>query len=188
MKLNHHANIEGQHAFLSPSYYHWLRYDDQKLEARYHSVSAAKRGTDLHKFAERAIELKIKLRGTKETIAAFVNDSIDFGLVPEVGLFYSPNCFGHADALGFRKNLLRISDLKTGVSKSSFQQLEVYAAIFCLEYGYDPREIDIELRIYQNKETHIHIPFGEVILEIMDKIIYFDDRIERLKLENGDEW
>lgn len=188
MKLNRHTHLEGQHAFLSPSYYHWLRYDDQKLEARYHTISAARRGTELHKFAERAIELGIKLRGSKTSIAAFVNDSIDYRMHPEVALFYSINCFGHADALGFSSNLLRIFDLKTGVAKASFQQLEVYAAIFCLEYGVNPRDIDIDLRIYQNGEVHEHQPYSEVILEIMDKIIYFDEKIEALKIANGDEW
>lgn len=189
MKLNDHKRLEGLHAsILSPSYYHWLRYDDQKLEARYHTVSAARRGTDLHKFAERAIELGIKLRGNTDTVARFVNDSIDHRMIPEVCLYYSDNCFGHADSLGFNRKLLRVYDLKTGVSKASFQQLEVYAALYCLEYGVSPFDIDIELRIYQNNEVHVHEPFAEVIQEIMNKIIDFDEKIERLKFENGDEW
>jgi hypothetical protein len=50
-------------------------------------------------------------------------------MTPEQILFYSENCFGTADAISFRYNKLRISDLKTGVIKGSVHQLEVYAAL-----------------------------------------------------------
>jgi hypothetical protein len=44
---------------------------------------------------------------------------------------------------------LYISDLKTGVSKASFEQLYAYAALFCLEYGCKPDKTTFILRIYQ---------------------------------------
>ena len=61
------------------------------------------------------------------------------------------------------------------------QQLRIYAALFCLEYGYSPRDIDIELRIYQSDEVLIEIPDPEDILYIMDKIVLSDKRINEIK-------
>jgi hypothetical protein len=62
-------------------------------------------------------------------------------------------------------------------------QLEIYTAIFCLEYGIKPTEIDKELRIYQNDEVLVHEPDNDQIFMIMDKIIYFDKCIDKLKME-----
>ena len=113
----------------------------------------------------------------------YVNDAIGYRMTPEQVLFYSENCFGTADAIVFKKDFLRIHDLKTGVTPSSIKQLEVYAALFCLEYSKNPNNIRIELRIYQNDEVIVHEPHPEDILYIMDKIISFDKRIEKIKLE-----
>jgi hypothetical protein len=113
----------------------------------------------------------------------YVNDAIGFRMTPEQPLFYSKNCFGTADAISFRKNLLRIHDLKTGVTPASMHQLEIYAALFCLEYSVNPKDISIELRIYQSNEIYIHNPDAEDILEIMDKIAKFDKAIEDVKAE-----
>ena len=63
------------------------------------------------------------------------------------------------------------------------EQLEIYAALFCLEYNKKPGDIDMELRIYQNNEIVIHHPTAEDILPIMDKIMTFDKIIEKLKSE-----
>ena len=111
------------------------------------------------------------------------NECIVYKLTPEQTLFYSPNCFGKADAVGFRKNLLRISDLKTGVVECSFDQLLVYAALFCLEYEFNPTEIKTELRIYQNDDVRVLEADPLDITSIMDKIIYFDRRITEVKEE-----
>jgi hypothetical protein len=62
------------------------------------------------------------------------------------------------------------------------EQLEIYAALFCLEYNKRPGDIDMELRIYQNNEILIHQPEADDILPIMDKIMSFDKLIEKLKL------
>ena len=69
----------------------------------------------------------------------------------EVLLYYSDYCFGTADGIKWDKdNLeLRIYDLKTGVSKPSFKQLDIYAALFCLEYGINPKKITLIQRLYQ---------------------------------------
>jgi hypothetical protein len=96
-------------------------------------------------------------------------------------LYYSDNCFGTADTICFRRNKLRIHDLKTGITKSSEKQLDVYVALFCLEYGVSPLDIEIETRIYQRDEVRIFEPVPELIMDIMEKIIDFDQQIENIK-------
>ena len=181
MNFNVHSDLTGKHAFLSPSNYHWISYTDQKLEARYISAMAARRGTELHEFAHEAIRLGIKLPKSPKTLHLYVNDAIGFKMDVEQPLYYSSNCFGHADTISFRKNLLRIHDLKTGITATSEHQLEVYAALFCLEYGFSPFDIGIELRIYQNDEARTFAPYPDTIVHIMDKIVMFDQQIELMK-------
>jgi hypothetical protein len=181
MIFNRHSDLEGRHAFLSPSTHHWTNYDFQKLEARFSSWKSARRGTDLHNLAHEAIRLGVKLSRSNKALSTYVNDALGFKMLCEQPLFYSDNCFGTADTISFRRNKLRIHDLKTGVTATSFRQLEVYAAIFCLEYGIDPFEIEFELRIYQRDEVKIHTPFSESIMEIMHTIIKFDQHVEDLK-------
>ncbi len=96
-------------------------------------------------------------------------------------LYYSENCFGSADTISFRKNKLRIHDLKTGITPAHHRQLEIYAALFCLEYQVEPFDIEIELRIYQNGEVRIYDADPEVILNIMHTIIDFDMKIQFMK-------
>lgn len=181
MRFKQRSELKGKHAFLSPSSYHWLNYDDQKLNARYFSVSAAKRGTDLHELAHEAIRLRVFLNDENDALAAYVADAIEYNMACEQTLYYSDNCFGSPDTISFTENLLRIHDLKTGVTPTSVKQLEVYVALFCLEYGIDPFEIDIELRIYQREEVRIFIPIPEGIQAIMEKIVAFDLQIEAIK-------
>ena len=181
MNFNSHSEIADKHAFLSPSSYHWINYTEQKLDARYASRKSAARGTDLHNLAHQAIRLGVALSSKNKTLSAYVRDAIAYDMVPEQPLYYSPNCFGHADTISFRRRMLRIHDLKTGIGKASHHQLEVYAALFCLEYGMSPWDIGIELRIYQNEEIEVTIPDPDGILHIMDRIMTFDRRIELLK-------
>jgi len=181
MIFNDHSGLTGTHAFLSPSNYHWLNYDDQKLEARFASVSAATRGTDLHALAHEAIRLGIKLSKSNKALSTYVNDGIGFKMTCEQTLYYSRNCFGTPDTMSFRRAKLRIHDLKTGITAASEHQLEVYAAIFCLEYNVDPFGIDIELRIYQREEIRVFTPFPERIVSIMEKIVMFDQQIEGMR-------
>lgn len=186
MIFNSHSHLKDKHAFLSPSGYHWLNYDDHKLEARFIASMAAKRGTDLHNLAHEAIRLGVKLSKSNQALSTYVNDAIGYKMNVEQPLYYSDNCFGTADAISFRRGMLRIFDLKTGISATSEKQLQVYAALFCLEYGVSPYDIRIELRIYQREEIRVFEPYGEVIERIMETIIYFDKQIEEFK-ERG-EW
>ena len=174
---------EGSHAFLGASQYAWLNYDEDKLAAVYKSNLAKQRGTELHAFACHCILMGEQLKASKKTLNQYVNDAIHFKMQPEQVLYYSENCFGTADAISFKKDFLRIHDLKTGVTKASLHQLEIYAALFCLEYDKKPGSIEMELRIYQNNDILIGRPTASDILPIMDKIITFDKKIEQIKSE-----
>lgn len=182
MQFLPHSEYKGRHSFLSASKYHWIRYDDEKLDRTYLRTLAAARGTELHAFAAESIRLKVKLQG-RTSFARYVNDAIGYRMTPEQVLYYSENCFGTADAVGFRNNKLRIHDLKTGDSPVSMDQLLVYTSIFCLEYRFKPTDIDIELRIYQNDNIQVYVPEIHDIVHIMDKIVMFDKRIEAIKAE-----
>jgi hypothetical protein len=186
MIFNQHSGFSTKHAFLSPSNYHWLNYTEDKLALRYDAFRAARRGTDLHTLAHNAIRLGIKLSQGNRALSSYVTDGINYRMNCEQILYYTENCFGQADTIAFRRHKLRIHDLKTGIITTSIKQLEVYAAIFCLEYNVDPYEIEIELRIYQRDEIRAYEPPSEAIANIMDIIVDFDKQIERMK--EDDQW
>lgn len=183
MIFNEHLRFEGQHAFLGASKYHWVNYDESKIADSYLKFLAIQKGTELHEFAYQCIRLGQKLPKSQKTLNMYVNDAIGFKMRPEQILFYSENCFGTADAISFRNNLLRIHDYKSGATPAHIEQLEIYTALFCLEYKIKPSEIDIELRIYQNDEILYHNPTVEEIVPIMDKIVTFDKIISKIKSE-----
>jgi hypothetical protein len=178
-----HSELVGRHAFLSPSKHHWSNYDDDKFDRVYLTHMAAQRGSDLHDLANTLIKMGVKLPTKKTTLNMYVNDAIGYRMTPEQILRYSDNAFGTADVISFRRNLLRIADLKTGVIPTSVRQLELYAAFFCLEYGFKPFDIQIELRIYQNDEVQIYEADPDVIFHLMDRIITFDKRIIAIRME-----
>lgn len=181
MIFNEHLNLKNQHAFLGPSKYHWINYDPEKLDEVFLNSQAAARGVELHAFAHQAIRLGQKLPRSDKSLNMYVNDAIGYRMRVEQILYYSDNCYGHADAISYRANTLRIHDLKTGVIPGSIHQVEIYAALFCLEYGFKPGEIKMELRIYQSDEIEISVPDVDTIAHIMSKIIVFDRRIELLR-------
>lgn len=180
LRFNKHTNLNGLHAPFSPSQSSWLRYDDEKAAEVYLNKKAAEMGTRLHQWVKDTIDLGIKQPRSKKTIYAYVNDAIGFKMNTEVVLFYSERFFGTADAICFRDGFLRIHDLKTGKTPVHMDQLEIYAALFCLEYRVKPSDIQIELRIYQNDEIIVHSPEAKDILEIMDKIVHLDKLLERI--------
>lgn len=183
MDFNKHSNLEGMHAFLSPSKSSWVNYEDEQIVDMFHARTAAARGTRLHKLAHDLIRERMRMIANKTTFNMYVNDALGFKMVPEQTLFYSSNAFGTADAIAFRQNLLRIHDLKTGEKETTMRQLWVYVALFCLEYGYRPFDIDIELRIYQNDAVRVEHPDPGDIAHVMDRIVTFDKRINALRLE-----
>lgn len=184
MIWNKHSELIGNHAFLSASKYHWVNYSEDKLVEAYQSYLAAQRGTELHEFAAKCIQLNQRLPEENRTLNMYVNDAIGYKMNPEQVLFYSENCFGTADAICFRRKTLRIHDLKTGATPTHMEQLMVYAALFCLEYKVKPIDISMELRIYQNDEVLYHKPQVDEIAPIMDKIVTFDKLIRHMNRED----
>ena len=211
MNWNDHSRLIDKHAILSPSSYQWIRYSaDESREAlfnRYRSEYAQTIGTLLHEFAKKRIDYRMRLKkhdkdsvlfylidhGIPERVIDsdyifdnllyYVNDAIGYRMSPEVVLYYSDNCFGTTDAISFSKNLLRIHDLKTGRLPAHMEQLQIYAALFCLEYGKKPGEIDIELRMYQPENMVTMKPEVDEIVPIMDAIISLDKFLTKIKAE-----
>ena len=188
MNFKDHSQYKGLHAFLSPSSPYWTNYDDEKLATRYSRALAAERGVRLHAYAMESISLGQKLPKSQKTLNMYINDAIGYRMTPEQVLYFSDNCFGTADAIAYNEKtrVLRIHDLKTGVTQGSMRQLEVYAALFCLEYAVNHEDIEIELRIYQNDEIIVHEPTGEDIQIIIDRIVSGDKIINKTReLEVG---
>lgn len=185
MNFNKHFDLEGKHAFLSASKFHWISYDEEKLISYYENYSAIERGTRLHAYAKESILLHQKLPSVglagKKTLNHYVNDAIAFQMTPEQPLYYSKFCFGTADAISFKNGFLRIHDLKTGSTQAHMEQLMIYAALFCLEYGVDPFDIQMELRIYQNDDVWIENPDPKDIKAIMDQIVFFDEKLSAIQ-------
>lgn len=186
MNFVKHLKLEGLHAPFSPSQSSWLRYDDAKALEVYRNKQAARIGSQLHDWAKTTIDLGIKQPKSKKTLYAYVNDAIGFKMDTEVVLFYSERFFGTADAICFRNNYLRIHDLKTGNSgkiEDHMEQLEIYAALFCLEYKFKPSDIGMELRVYKNDEVLVHNPDPEDIIAVMEKIVHLNKLLEHYEME-----
>lgn len=187
MRFAKHSHLAGRHATLAPSNSSWIRYDVDKLEKNFRISQAVAKGTRLHEIAKQLIEDRINLPDNTETLNLYVNDAIGFRMEPEQVLFYSDNCFGTSDALSFRDNLLRIHDLKTGIHDGDFEQLEAYAALFCLEYHHKPFDIDIELRIYQHDSVVLYDvsrdDLADKVTHIMEQIKVLDKCLNRWRME-----
>ena len=185
MNFAKHYNLKDQHALLGASKYQWIRYSDEKIAELYFATKAKEEGTRLHALASELIELGIKLPDNKKTLNMFVNDAIGYKMNSEQVLYYSLNCFGTADAICFRNDMLRIHDLKTGKTPTHFEQLEIYAALFCLEYDMKPSDMEMELRIYQSNEIFVMNPEVSDIVPIMDRIITADKIISKIQIEES---
>jgi hypothetical protein len=145
-------------------------------------MQAAAAGMAQHQYAKREIDAG-RHSSYVGTLGMYINDCIDHKMVTEQVLYYSENCFGICDAISFRYRALKLFDLKTGVSPTSVHQLEVYVALFCLEYNINPNDIKIELRIYKDNEVQIFDADPDDIVFIMEKIVEFDRQIQQLRLE-----
>lgn len=184
MRFNNHSWLEGQHARLGASQFSWLNYDEEKMIRVAHNAEAARRGTMRHNLAAMLIEQRERLPESEKTLNRYVNDAIGFRMQPEVLLFATDHSFGTADAICFRNGLLRIHDLKTGVIPGHFEQLEIYAAQFCIEYHELPVNIDIIFRIYQNDEV-LEAPGDPLrITSHMSKIKQFSTILSEMREED----
>jgi hypothetical protein len=193
MSLKRNFSIIGKHAFLSPSTYHWLEYDDEKLRRVYFQRQQAALGDKTHTLAQQLIELGIRLPDNKTTLSMYVNDAIGFRMEAEVPLVYSDECFGTADACGYRVErgipTLRISDLKTGINPADMRQLKIYAAIFFYDFEFH-KDVDsifgtrIILRIYQNDAIVEEEADPAEILQVMERIKYLSEAVASLRKED----
>ena len=209
MNFDTHLELKGKHAPFPPSSPYWLKYDNDRLAEYYINLSSTDIGTSLHELAADLILEKEKLSKTDKKVmshhlrkagfsrkkirrfigpffpmfVAYVNDAVTLGLQPEIVLYYSDLFFGTADAIEYfdDKKLLEIHDLKTGVTPAKMDQLEVYAALYCLQYKVDPFKINFELRIYQGEEVIVHRPESKDIRAICDNIIFKDKFIRELE-------
>ena len=187
MISNKPSNLVGKHATLSPSAYHWLDYDEDKLRRVFFQQQQTRRGNELHDYAQRAITLGIRQADNGSTLSSYINDCIGFRMTPEFPLYYSDDCFGTSDAVGFSsKGVLRIADLKTGITEASMKQPMIYAALFCLQFQYLPSDIIIILRIYQNEAIEELVADPLDILMVMDKIRHASAYIAHLREEVED--
>ena len=151
----------------------------------YKTARDAQAGTETHAFAALCINRRQRLERKQLTLNMYVNDAIGYRMRAEQLLFYSENCFGTADAISFDGKKLRIHDLKTGRIPAHMEQLMIYAALFCLEYGINPKDIQIELRIYQSNDIMLCNPPHEAIIQIMGTIQRFDKIINKVKEEES---
>jgi len=212
MIFNKHLELEGRHAILSPSKHYWLNYDDEGLMKNYISSFATEIGTLVHEYASDRIRFRMPMDAENEeaknsllvfllkngipfkvidldrifyNLVPYVNDAIGYRMDSEIMLKYSDLCFGTADAIGVRRNWLRIHDLKTGQTPASMDQLLCYAGLFFLEYkrDYRPQTMKVELRIYQNQEVLVNQPSSEEVKAVMDKIIHGDSVLTKKLME-----
>lgn len=127
----------------------------------------------------------IDFDGMYDNMTRYVNDAIGYEMDPEVCLYFSENCFGHADAISYNevKGMLRIHDLKTGYSAVKMDQLIAYSALFFLNYPWvKMKDTSIELRIYQTgKDILTANPSVDDIIPVMEKIKLFDGFINKMK-------
>lgn len=216
IKWNDHHELEGTHAFLGASKYQWLNYTNDILVERYNNSFAQEIGTIIHELASMLIKNKIKINKQDKhmidikmaenfipktaynvnfilnVLVPFVNDAIGFRMDSEVILFYDFLCYGTADVIKYFdvQHILRIHDLKTGVSQASFKQLIIYAALFYIEYKISPFENKTILRLYQNlnlteemiqklKADNIDISDDYLELEVPAEIV--KDVMEKIK-------
>ena len=188
MNFNRHFELEGKHAILSPSKPYWLNYNQDQIRNYVISQQAAARGTRLHDLAARLIQEGLKLKGPTQTLTAFVNDALGYGMSPEVALKYTENCFGHTDAIGYDRGILRVHDYKSGAGPVHMEQLEIYAALFLLEYerqfGVNPANTKVNLRIYQNDDIQEENPDKDRMEELIYLIKERDSWVEHTMQED----
>lgn len=179
--FNYHPSVEGKHAFLGASKYHWIRYDLDKMKKIWENKFKSEEGTRKHIFAAFAIRERVKLADNGTTLSLYVNDAIGYRMTPEQVLYYNEDCFGTADAISFKKGVLRVHDLKTGVHPGSFDQPKIYCALFCLEYKINPFDIEMIMRIYQDDQIFEDIADPQEISDIMKTIREFTKEIEKMR-------
>lgn len=195
MSWTKHSDWRGKHAIFSPSQPYWLKYDSEGIKKKCAVHYATEIGTAVHDLASWLIDERqriseddhllvfkalrdvgiprsvINTENILHNLVPYVSDAVMYEMETEVPLVYSKFIFGTADAVSFKRKLLRIHDLKTGVGAPHREQLETYAALFCFENNQKPETLKYELRLYQNGEQDIWKPDPLTIRSIYDRII-----------------
>ena len=189
MIWNRHLELleTSPHSVMSASQNAWTNDSDEQFLERYKNFSAKEHGTFLHAKAAEDIKFGISegifRPANGKTYETYVNDAIHYRMEVEQPLVYNPYketepvAYATCDAISFRRNLLRIHDLKTGKTPAKMKQLEVYAAYFCLEYNHKPGLINMEFRIYQNDTIFVMNKKNDP--EIVEDVARVMDQIKR---------
>ena len=61
IKWNDHSKLEGLHAFLGASQWHWINWNDEIFEKRFASQYSTTLGTAIHELASQCIKSRTKL-------------------------------------------------------------------------------------------------------------------------------
>jgi hypothetical protein len=210
VNFRRHSELEGRHAILSPSSWRWINDDIESLTKRICSQYLSTIGTILHDVARKHIKHRIKLNKYDkknvmlelveqgippmvidtinfdvmyENFMKYVNDSIAFKMTPEVVLRVSNYLYGTTDAIKYDEEIrfLRIHDYKSGTTPAHIEQVIIYAAYFCLEYGIKPSSLSgCELRIYQAPEPIIYEPTAEELVHTIETVIMCDNFMSKM--------
>lgn len=184
------------HRFASANIKAYESYDEEKLDDIHKGFRNFVRGRylgldDTSKTGPLAFTILDNMRYVPEeswvSVAQFINDGCQYKMNSEQPLWYSDNAFGTTDAISFYRNKLRIHDLKTGDNPAKMLQLELYAALFCLEYRKQPEQIKMELAIYQFGEITRQVPDPKDIRDLMDLIIEDDAILISMSLDGGNQ-
>jgi len=112
---------------------------------------------------------------TFSTVKSYINDCVVSKMETEVLVDFSENFFGTADAVRFDGKHLMIFDLKTGATPAKIEQPVIYACLYLLKYRLDPKEVSVEVRIYQSNDILRATPDANELIPVMNKIIHFDN-------------
>jgi hypothetical protein len=82
MRWNRHLNLQGEHAFLSPSTYHWINYNHARLLQRWTAAQAGAYGNMQHEYAQQEIKAK-RESGLIGTVGQYINDAIRYRMETE---------------------------------------------------------------------------------------------------------
>lgn len=214
MNFNRHFDKEGKHAILSASSWRWLNDDPEALVKRICSHYLSDIGTILHDIARKHIKHRIKLNrydkknvmlelvelgipgvvidtinfeSVYENLMMYVNDCVAYKMTPEVVLKFNDDFFGTTDAIKYEDEIryLRIHDYKSGTTPAHMEQLMIYAALFCLEYGIKPSSLTgCELRIYQACEIAAFNPTADDIQDVIETILSHSNFLRKLREED----
>ena len=131
MNWNDHSRLQGQHAFLGASKYHWINYDAARIAESFVNYQAKERGTRLHAydpynakdFVERWCTENAPF-GVEKVIQGAKTESVPLGELKKLSeqrkllfdealmQFAMGNCIALEDTNGNRKLLKRRSDQK----------------------------------------------------------------------------